>query len=182
MVEVLADRTAYAYTGGEPPDREALRRRYERLSVGRSGDGAWAWHNWIIRRVTDGRAVGTVQATVSLAQPEAEVAWIVGLPWQGHGFATEAARRLVAWLEAEGVGTIVAHIHPDHAASTAVATRLGMRPTEVFVDGERAWRRGRLASPRCQAAADMDVAGLRSPGDVDRRRPARRHPAGPGSR
>jgi RimJ/RimL family protein N-acetyltransferase len=48
---------------------------------------------------------------------------------------------MVAWLLAEGVGTITAAIHPDHDASAAVAARAGLVPTADVVDGERVWRR-----------------------------------------
>jgi RimJ/RimL family protein N-acetyltransferase len=49
--------------------------------------------------------------------------------WQGHGIASEAARAVVGWLERRGVAIITAHIHPDHHAAAAVATRAGLRPT-----------------------------------------------------
>jgi len=153
MVHVLAARELYVHTGGEPPDRDGLQRRYERLVGGRSDDGAWAWHNWIVRLVADGRAIGTVQSTVSLSRPEAEIAWVVGVEWQGHGYATEAAGRIVGWLEGEGIVGIVARIHPAHGASNAVARHLGMRPTEVFVDGEREWW---IRDPAAVQSAPMD--------------------------
>ena len=35
---------------------------------------------------------------------------------------------------------VVAHIHPDHAASARVATRAGLLPTPDQVDGEQVWR------------------------------------------
>ena len=38
--------------------------------------------------------------------------------------------------------TIVAAIHPDHAASAAVARRAGMTPTAERADGEIIWRLG----------------------------------------
>ena len=76
-----------------------------------------------------------------LCQPTAEVAWVIGVPWQGRGYATEAAQALVAWLEGVGVTTITAHIHPDHEASAVVASRAGLSPTTELEDGERVWRR-----------------------------------------
>ncbi|RII89234.1 GNAT family N-acetyltransferase, partial [Clavibacter michiganensis] len=39
----------------------------------------------------------------------------------------------------DGVGVVRAHIHPDHAASEAVARRLGLAPTDERVDGEVRW-------------------------------------------
>ena len=47
----------------------------------------------------------------------------------------------MGWLDDAGVRSIVAHVHPDHAASAAVARNAGLEPTETYVEGERAWRR-----------------------------------------
>src|SRR5690242_13445500 len=77
----------------------------------------------------------------------AEMPWVVGLPWQGQGYATEAARALVGWLDACGVGVIQAHIHPEHAASAAVAHRAGLRPSGMVEEGEQLWLRDRPAAP-----------------------------------
>jgi RimJ/RimL family protein N-acetyltransferase len=90
-----------------------------------------------------GEATGTVQATVATEQGTAEVAWVIGVPWQGRGYASEATQAVVAWLESTGLGTIDAHIHPSHLASEVVATRAGLSPTDELVDGERVWRRAR---------------------------------------
>src|SRR6185503_13248208 len=50
MVVVLADPALYAFTGGEPPSVESLRRRYALQVVGQSPDGTETWLNWIVRR------------------------------------------------------------------------------------------------------------------------------------
>jgi RimJ/RimL family protein N-acetyltransferase len=141
MVAVLADPRLYAFTGGGPPSCEELLARYERQSVGRSADGTADWHNWIIRRRPQGDAVGFVQATVSHPRGPADIAWLIGVPWQGHGFAAEAALTMVAWLEGGGVSVITAHIHPSHSASEAVAARAGLEATDEIDDGERVWHR-----------------------------------------
>ena len=143
MIGVLADPGLYAYTGGEPPALEPLRARFARLVVGRSGGGAQVWHNWVVRVRATGEAAGTVQATVEVVRPVAEIAWVIGVPWQGRGYASEAGRALVAWLTAAGVMEIIAHIHPGHAASGGVAARVGLAPTALVEDGEVLWRRTR---------------------------------------
>ncbi|MEU2149735.1 GNAT family N-acetyltransferase, partial [Streptomyces globisporus] len=85
-----------------------------------------------------GSLAGYVQATVR--GPRAEIAWVVGTPWQGRGYASEAAQGLAAHLvSAGGVRELVAHIHPDHAASAAVAVAAGLGPTGGWEDGERRW-------------------------------------------
>ena len=68
---------------------------------------------------------------------------MIGVDWQGRGYAAEAARALVAWLDSRGVATVRAHIHPGHAASAAVARRAGLAPTGQFGDGEQLWQRDR---------------------------------------
>ncbi|NUT92512.1 MAG: GNAT family N-acetyltransferase [Saccharothrix sp.] len=137
MAEVLADPELHAFTGGAPDGPEALLARYRRMIAG-SPDPDVAWLNWVVRLRSENRLTGTVQATVGGV---AEVAWVVGTPWQGRGIATEAARGLVDWLLRRGVPTVVAHIHPDHRASAAVAAAAGLAPTDEVHDGEVRWQR-----------------------------------------
>jgi len=142
MVDVLADRRLYEHTGGEPPGLDELRQRYERQAVRHSPDGTETWLNWIVRLRPGSEAIGFVQATVTRAGEDraADVAWVIGARWQGRGYAREAARALVAWLGSAGIGALTAHVHPDHAASAAVARSVGLEPTDVIEDGERVWR------------------------------------------
>ena len=148
MVHVLSGAALYAITGGSPPGLDELRARYARQAGGRSPDGREEWRNWILRREPGGEAIGYVQATITSAGRRAEIAWVVGLDWQGRGFATEAARALVTWLDARGTTVIQAHIHPGHAASAAVAWRAGLRPAGTFQAGEQLWVRHRPGGPR----------------------------------
>ena len=94
MATVLSDPRLHTFIGGAPATPDALRLRYERLVAG-SPDPDVSWRNWVIRLRDDACLVGTVQATVSPSAhgPTAEIAWVVGTPWQG--IATEAAAALV---------------------------------------------------------------------------------------
>jgi RimJ/RimL family protein N-acetyltransferase len=141
MAVVLADPDLYTFTGGTPPTRQDLRARYERWLAG-SPDPAVSWCNWVIQLHSSSRLAGMVQATISTSgdQPVAEVAWMVGRPWQGRGIATEAARALVAWLQRQSIRTVIAHIHPRNEASAAVAAAAGLTPTDHWQDGEITWR------------------------------------------
>jgi RimJ/RimL family protein N-acetyltransferase len=141
MAAVLADDDLYTFIGGHPPTVDELRKTYQRLARGHSTDGRSEWRNWILRRRVDRRAVGTAQATIVDQGRAAAVAWVTGTPWQGQGYATEAARAVVAWLDARGVSSIRAHVHPDHRASERVAIGAGLVPTDEFIGGERVWRR-----------------------------------------
>ncbi|MFG2502950.1 GNAT family N-acetyltransferase [Streptomyces sp. NPDC048441] len=156
MADVLADPDLHEFIGGSPDDRQALRARYRRITAG-SPDPAVSWCNWVLRLREEsgqeesgreeGRLAGTVQATVGPADDGsgllvAEIAWVVGTPWQGRGIAVEAARGLVGWLTAQpAVRGVIAHVHPDHRASAAVATAAGLAPTDEWQDGEVKWQR-----------------------------------------
>jgi len=140
LTPVLNDSMLHTYTGGEPADLAQLRARYRRQLVGQSPDGSQRWLNWLVRG-EDGQALGTVQATVSEKEDElaAEVAWVIGTAHQGQGYAQEAAEVLVTWLRHQGVRTLIAHVHPQHEASKAVARAVGLSPTETLLDGEVRW-------------------------------------------
>jgi RimJ/RimL family protein N-acetyltransferase len=165
MVQVLAAPQLYQFTGGNPATLAELTERYQRLAAGPPPPRREGWLNWVIRQREDQRLVGTVQATVTAEPPgsaavtaeppgsaavtaeppglRAAVAWVVGAPWQGCGYATESAQALVSWLRERGVVTITAAIHPGHAASAAVARRAGLVPTAEYADGEVVWRLAR---------------------------------------
>ncbi len=155
MVAVLGDERMYEYTGGRPPDVAQLRRRYEQMSVGHSPDGEELWLNWIVRLGSDEQPVGALQATVAADGSSADVAWEIGVDWQGRGIASEGAVAVVDWLLDHGVGVVRAMIHPDHGASLAVAARAGLAPTGESVDGEVVWRR--TAHERRRPAGDGDA-------------------------
>jgi RimJ/RimL family protein N-acetyltransferase len=138
MAGVLAASELYTFTGGEPPTAESLATQYERQIKGPDRPGEY-WLNWVLRSLQDDALVGYVQATVT--DDEAEIAWVVGTAWQGRRYAKEAAVGLVTWLETHGVRRIVAHVHPDHAASAAVTSAAGLNRTEVVQDGEYRWQR-----------------------------------------
>ncbi|MFI0486062.1 GNAT family N-acetyltransferase [Actinomadura sp. 9N215] len=161
LAPVLDDPRLHRHIGGEPLTLAELRARYEHLVAGPAPFHQEYWLNWIVRRVRDGQAIGYVQATITPAPPAyavapasagstvtpgpprrvASVAWVVGMPYQGFGFATEAARALLDWLLAHGVRDVVATVHPENRPSEAVAAKLGLRPTpETTDDGETVWR------------------------------------------
>jgi RimJ/RimL family protein N-acetyltransferase len=140
MAELLDDVRLHEFTGGAPETLDELRARYERQVAGESR----GWLNWIARERETDATVGTVQATLfeERGLAAAELAWIVVSRYQGRGYAREAAAGMVAWLRGQGVEVFVAHVHPAHAASIAVARRLGLAPGASRDDGEVRWAVG----------------------------------------
>lgn len=142
MAVVLGDPALHTFIGGEPDSEFTLRSLYRRWVAGPSEPGV-SWCNWVVRLRTEDCLTAWLQATVEPAPqgPVAEIAWMVGTPWQRRGIATEAARALVGWLEEQPVRSIVAHVHPDHRASAAVAAAAGLTRTDQLIDGELRWVR-----------------------------------------
>jgi RimJ/RimL family protein N-acetyltransferase len=141
MAGVLADQQLYEYIGGGPPDVSDLRDRYQRQAAG-SGNPDEIWLNWIVRLRGTRQPVGTVQATLirKVTVWSAWVAWVIGVPWQGLGYASEAAAALVSWLHGQGVAVVNAAIYPANQASQRVARSAGLALTSDEVDGEQVWR------------------------------------------
>ena len=125
MTAVLADPRLYdLHRRHAPPATPELRDRYERWNGQAAPDPAVTWCNSVIQLSPPpsplvGHGPGNDQRHDG--QRTAEVAWIVGTQWQGQGLATEAARVLVGWLCHHSIDTVIAHIHPSHDASAAVA-------------------------------------------------------------
>lgn len=141
MTPLLDDTGLHTFIGGRPATREELRGRYARQVVGRSPDGRERWLNWVVRRRGDGRALGTVRATVSQQDGViiADVAWVIVVSQQGQGYAKEAATAMVWWLRQQGADLVVGYVHPRHRASAAVARAIGLVPTSAVIDGEVRW-------------------------------------------
>lgn len=150
---VFDDVRLHTWIGGEPRPFEQLEAQYRQQSAGRSPDGTQGWLNWMLRRAADGQLVGTVQATLSRSadergddrnptdrqRVEAALAWVVGVDYQGNGYAREGALAMADWLRAHDVDRLTAYIHPGNDASAAVARALGLTPTDVVLDGEVRW-------------------------------------------
>jgi RimJ/RimL family protein N-acetyltransferase len=134
----------FEFTGGSVPTLADLQDRLEQ-QTGPTPDGT-NWLNWVVRASDE--VVGVTQATVKEHGAMAEVAWEIGVPWQGRGYASEAATVVVDWMIAQGVPDIRAHIHPDHAASAGVARAAGLEPTDGWIGGEVIWR---IPAPRAGA-------------------------------
>ena len=140
MVAVLSDSSLYLQTGGEPPDLAELRSRYARQSRGVSPDGREVWFNWIVRRRSTGEAVGYVQVSLVQETGVADIAWVIGAPFQRRGYATEAGRQVAEWLSTRpDVRRVTAHIARANIASQGVATRLDLEETARTEDGEVVW-------------------------------------------
>ena len=138
MFQVLVDSELYEFTGGEPPRSVTdVDEWFSALETRLSPDGSERWLTWIVQLTECSTSIGYVQATVKGDQ--ADLAWLIGVNWQGQGYATEALQLLVDLLAENEVKTLTAHIHPNHEASQRLAAGIGLHRTPLLHDGEEIW-------------------------------------------
>lgn len=136
MLAALADPRIYRYIPGSPPNNaEALRRRFAHQESRRSPGGGELWLNWIV--YSDQAALGTVQATVHLAECTADVAYVFGPGAWGKGYASEAVRAMLTFLHAGlGVEEFVANLDTRNTASRRLIERLGFVQTDLVLGAD----------------------------------------------
>jgi RimJ/RimL family protein N-acetyltransferase len=92
-----------------------------------------------IERQEDGKVIGLV-GMIREGHGQAEIGWAIGVEHRGQGYATEAARALVAYgVALLGLHRIHADTSTDNLASWRIMERLGMRREgllrEAFYEG-----------------------------------------------
>ena len=149
----------------EAPDREVFaemygdagvnRWLYSEPATGAALDAAWARRRrepvvteagtglqWAVTRSDTGEVVGEVLLVLtSVEHRGGEVGYVLRPGREGHGYATEAAARVITLGFAAGLHRIVARADARNTASVAVMERLGLRREawlreNEFVKGE----------------------------------------------
>lgn len=147
LFHALRDDRVGRYIGG--PDvttLEALQDRITHLGAGPPTGRDEVWLNFAV--LLDGRVIGRIEAT--LHSGVAEIAYVFGPAWWGHGYATEATWWLVQHLAERGVAVVWAAVAPDNGASVRLLGRLGFVPTRP------------PASPQLLSYDDGDLVLLRN--------------------
>jgi ribosomal-protein-alanine N-acetyltransferase len=87
-----------------------------------------------IERKEDGRVMGFV-GLIYQGHRQGEIGWVLGVEYRGQGYATEAARALMAYgFSSLGLHRICADTSTDNPASWRVMQRLGMRREGLLRD------------------------------------------------
>jgi RimJ/RimL family protein N-acetyltransferase len=144
----------YLYQG--PLSEEETRSRLERNMA----LSAWAAEgDWLsaaaVERAT-GLTVGDVAFHwVSERDKTAEVGFVFDPRQQGKGFATEAARALIAWaFDEAGFHRVIGRTEARNSASARVLEKLGMRLEAHFVENE--WVKDEWQSELVYAVLDRE--------------------------
>lgn len=130
VYEYLFDERLYRFIPQTPPESlQALEDRYEFLSSRVSPDGREVWLNWAMReRGSDDSYVGLMEATVCEegAAAVAYIVYMIFVPFQRRGFASEGCERIVRHLfEEYEVEVVAAEIGTRNAASVSLVESLG---------------------------------------------------------
>lgn len=131
-----------------PPElwSEAALRHLLAWMADEPGDAGWG--AWYVTRREDPLLVGTVGLKGRPRDGTAEIGYTFVHEAHGSGYATEAARALVAWAFAHPeVHRVCAQAHPDHGPSLRVMQRLGFSYAGPGSEGDtvcyhvyRTWR------------------------------------------
>jgi [ribosomal protein S5]-alanine N-acetyltransferase len=85
----------------------------------------------------DGRLVGSGGFVGPPQDGVAEIGYEIAPEFRGRGYATEAARAMVAKARANGAQAVIAHTLTHQNPSTSVLKRLGFRFVGEVPDGEQ---------------------------------------------
>jgi [ribosomal protein S5]-alanine N-acetyltransferase len=127
LYPLLSDPVLYEFEDRPGPKScAALFERFKMLESRRSPDGSEHWLNWVIR-LGDGRAAGSVQATVYQDQT-ANIAYILGRKHWGKGLAFAAVSQMLFVLADEySVTKLRASVDPRNARSIRLLERIGLQ-------------------------------------------------------
>lgn len=110
---------------------------FNRLLRNAGGWALWGYGIFMVRPKGEARVIATCGVFRSHRgfgaeqglDNVAEAGWIVHRDWWGRGVAQEVMRAALAWFDAtHGTQRIAAMIEEDHAASDAIARRMGFVP------------------------------------------------------
>lgn len=139
---IWADRQVVRHISGDPSTPAEAWSRLLRLA------GCWpilGYGYWAVEEAATGRLAGMAGFADFRRDVEVDVrglpeaGWVFAPSCHGKGYATEAMRAALAWLDARPEGArSCCLIHPDNAASINVAGKLGYSGcvTAKFGEGE----------------------------------------------
>jgi RimJ/RimL family protein N-acetyltransferase len=121
--EMCGDEEIMRYLGGKPFSRVEAWRHMAYMV------GHWqlrGFGHWAVEEKATGEFVGRLGFLEPAGWPAFEIGWTLAKSRWGRGYATEGAGRALEYAFLElGKPHVISLIHPDNAASIAVARRLG---------------------------------------------------------
>ena len=142
----MADVDAFYEIYKEPAITRYMEPLYEEVDEERAYardyiEKAYAFYDfgiWTVVEKTSGEVIGRAGIYYREGYEDPELGFMIGVPWQGRGLATEVCRAVLAYAETElGFTRVLAFVQPDNMASRRVCRKLGMhKETRVCVQGQ----------------------------------------------
>ena len=124
----------------EDPEEE---RQYIRDYI-KNQYGFYDYGVWTVIEKESGAIIGRAGLSVRPGEEDPELGFLIGVPWQGKGYATEVCRAIIQYaatqLEAKGV---VAYVQPENKASIRVCEKVEMAENGDGYDKSGEYRRYR---------------------------------------
>ena len=131
---MMGDAEVMRHLGGQGLTREESWRKLL------NGAGLWSlfgWGYWAVERRADGAMIGQIgfadfkRAVTPSIEDMPEMGWLFAAEASGQGFATEAGRAALDWIDsAHRPAEVAAIIDPANLASIRVAEKLGFGACE----------------------------------------------------
>jgi RimJ/RimL family protein N-acetyltransferase len=123
FAEMCGDENVMRFLGGKPLDRlEAWRNMAFHI-------GHWelrGYGHWAVEEKSSGKFIGRLGFLNPVGWPAFEIGWTLSHSAWGKGYASEGARRALAYAFKElDKPHVISLIHPDNKNSIRVAERLG---------------------------------------------------------
>ena len=97
---------------------------------------------WTIIEKISGNIIGRAGLSMRDGSEEPEIGFVIGLPWQGRGFAEEVCRAILEYGREEfGFTKVCAFVKPENASSLRLCAKLGMeRDGEMLIEQRMHYR------------------------------------------
>jgi RimJ/RimL family protein N-acetyltransferase len=143
---IHADETVVRWLYNEPRTLDETRELLERKIAGSTLHAEGEWLSAAVTHRDTGELVGDVSLLwASETHRHGELGFIVHPRHQGHGYATESSRPILAFaFERLGLHRVAGRLEPRNAGSTRVLEKLGMRLEAHLVENE--WVKGEWQS------------------------------------
>ena len=111
----------------DPEEERAYISEYIKSQYGFYGFGVWT-----VLEKQSGKVIGRAGLSYREGYEEPELGFLIGVPWQGQGIATEVCRAILDYGRQQlAFGTIQAMVMPENKASLRVCGKLGFHKAET---------------------------------------------------
>lgn len=106
--------------------------------------GLYGFGIWTVVRQEDGEIIGRAGLSYREGFEEPEIGFVIGLSWQGQGYAEEICRAILQYGREElEFNRVQAFVRPENEASLKLCQKLHMEPVEeVWLSGKKYVRLG----------------------------------------